>query len=275
MGDGASGDPGLRGVVESEVVLSGGTLNPVVRVGDTVRRPAGPWTATVHDLLRHVRAGGFELAPEPYGVDETGREVLSFIPGDTTGWSLPWPDWVRTDDLLARIGEASARYHRAVRDFRPEGVVEWRAGAAELGPSEIVCHHDLAPYNAVVADGELKGFIDWDLAGPGSAVSDLAFVAWQWVPLHGPFVTTILGWSDPPDRARRLRLLLDSYGLDNRQNFVDQVLSRIRYNREIMARKASEGDAAYAALVEQGHLAGMDEALGFVADVRSELQAAL
>lgn len=188
---------------------------------------------------------------------------------------MPWPDWVRTDDLLARIGEATARYHRAVRDFRPEGVVEWRAGAAELGPSEIVCHHDLAPYNAVVADGELKGFIDWDLAGPGSAVSDLAFVAWQWVPLHGPFVTTILGWSDPPDRARRLRLLLDSYGLDNRQNFVHQVLSRIRYNREIMARKASEGDAAYAALVEQGHLAGMDEALGFVADVRSELQAAL
>ena len=41
-----------------EVVLSGGNMTPVVRVGDTVRRAAGRWTPTIHALLRHVRAAG-------------------------------------------------------------------------------------------------------------------------------------------------------------------------------------------------------------------------
>jgi hypothetical protein len=51
--------------------------NAVVRVGDTVRRTAGPWTPAVHALLRHVRAEGFTQVPEPRGLDEHGREVLS------------------------------------------------------------------------------------------------------------------------------------------------------------------------------------------------------
>ena len=35
-----------------EVVLCGGNMTPVVRVGDTVRRATGPWTPTIHALLR-------------------------------------------------------------------------------------------------------------------------------------------------------------------------------------------------------------------------------
>ena len=29
-------------------------MTPVVRVGDTVRRTAGPWTPAVHGLLRYI-----------------------------------------------------------------------------------------------------------------------------------------------------------------------------------------------------------------------------
>jgi hypothetical protein len=263
-------------VSADEVALSGGTLSAVVRVGNTVRRPVGEWTPAVHELLGHVRRRGFLLAPEPLGIDQSGREVLSFIEGLTVGWSTPWPAVVRSTVLLEQVGEATARYHRAVADFRPEGVVPWQLGPAALGDDEIICHHDLAPYNVVIDEhGGLAGIIDWDLAGPGTARSDLAFVAWQWVPLHGPFVTRLLGWEEPPDRAGRLRLLLDAYGLADRDGFVDDVAARIRFNRAVMVRRAAEGNAAYQALVERGHLVGMDEGLAFLAEQGRAIQAAL
>lgn len=259
-------------VTDREVLLLGGTLNSVARLGDTVRRPAGPWTPTVHALLRHVRDRAFDLAPEPLGLDESGREILSYIPGTTVGWSLPWPDVIRSDSLLEQVGAAAAHYHRAVRDFRPTGLVPWQSGSALLGTTEVVCHHDLAPYNVVIAGGRLRGVIDWDLAGPGTVLSELAFVAWQWVPLHGPFVSGLLGWSRPPDRGRRLRLLLDAYGLGDRSGFIDEVAARIEYNRDLMIRKAAAGDAAYQGLIQQGHLAGMEEALAFLAENGVALQ---
>lgn len=257
---------------EAEIPLTGGTLSSVVRVGDTVRRRTGPWTPTIHALLRHVRNRGFELAPEPLGFDDSGREIVSYIPGTTVGWSLPWPELIRDEGILEEVGTTTAHYHRCVLDFRPAGRLPWQSDPATLGESELVCHHDLAPYNVVLAGEHLQGIIDWDLAGPGSAVSELAFVAWQWVPLHGPFVTGLLGWSNPPDRGRRLRRLLDAYGLRDRTGFLDHVIDRIGYNRDIMIRKAGEGDRGYQSLIDQGHLTGMEEALTFLAENGTRLQ---
>lgn len=48
----------------TETPLDGGNMSGrVVRVGDTVRRPAGPWTQAVHALLAHLHAVGFHGAP--------------------------------------------------------------------------------------------------------------------------------------------------------------------------------------------------------------------
>lgn len=258
-----------------ETPLTGGTLNPVVRIGDTVRRPVGPWTPTVHALLRHIRERGFDAAPEPLGLDDMGREILTYIPGTTVGWAAPWPRVVRSDDLLVQVGRTLARYHRAVADFRPAGEVPWQLGTAAIAPNEIVCHHDVAPYNTVIDGDRLVAIIDWDLAGPAPALSDLAFAAWQWVPLHGPTVAEFLGWDRPPERGRRLRLFLDAYGLDDRSGFVEAVIERIRFNRATMLRRAAEGNAAYQVLVDKGHIAGMDEALAFLSEHGQVLQARL
>jgi hypothetical protein len=56
-------------------------MTAVVRVGDTVRRGAGPWTATIHAFMRHLRASGFEAVPEPLGIDDRGPESISLLPG--------------------------------------------------------------------------------------------------------------------------------------------------------------------------------------------------
>jgi hypothetical protein len=258
---------------EDETPLAGGRLNQVVRIDDTVRRPSGPWTPLVHALLAHVRKGGFTLGPHPLGFDRAGREILSYLPGRTVGNSLPWPDWVWEEGLLAEVSQAAARYHRTVRDFRPPGVLPWRWGPAELGPDEIVCHHDLAPYNVVVGGGRLRGIIDWDLIGPGTTRSELAFIAWQWVPLQDPAITRYFGWRTPPNLVRRLRIVLDNYGLVDRAGFLDEVIARVRLNRDVMIRKAGEGDPAYLQLAEQGHVAGMNMAIAFLAAEGAELQA--
>src|SRR5690348_12849430 len=60
-----------------EHALAGGNVaDAVVRVGDTVRKPAGYWTPSVEGLLAHLEAGGFGGAPRALGRDERGRQVL-------------------------------------------------------------------------------------------------------------------------------------------------------------------------------------------------------
>jgi hypothetical protein len=147
--------------------LAGGNISTVVRVGDTVRRPSGPWTEIVHSLLRHIRNRGFDLAPEPLGIDEHGREILRYIDGSSVGGDHPWPGWAWTDDLLIQATSALRRYHDAVSDFRPVEPLLSRLGESTLGPGDIVCHNDFAPYNVVFRDG-LAGVIDWDIISSSS-----------------------------------------------------------------------------------------------------------
>ena len=65
---------------DEEIRLAGGNLGGAVRVGDTVRRPVGPWTPAVHALLGHL-AGRVPNIPRVLGFDDRGREILSYLPG--------------------------------------------------------------------------------------------------------------------------------------------------------------------------------------------------
>jgi hypothetical protein len=60
-----------------------GQPSRVLRRGDTVLRPAGPWTPAVHALLRHLERIGFAGAPRVVGdgYDDQGHEVLTFVEG--------------------------------------------------------------------------------------------------------------------------------------------------------------------------------------------------
>jgi hypothetical protein len=64
-----------------------------------------------------------------------------------------------------------------------------------------------------------------------------------------------LGWRRP-DRARRLRLFADAYGLSGRDRarFVQVVRTRIVDHVEGIRRMAAAGDPAFVAIVEKGHL---------------------
>jgi hypothetical protein len=83
-----------------EQPLPGGNTGGAVRIGDTVRRVPGRWTPSVHALLRHPEAVGFDRAPRALGLDDHGREVLSYLDGEVVGAVRPWPGWVHSDDAL-------------------------------------------------------------------------------------------------------------------------------------------------------------------------------
>lgn len=259
---------------EREEPLAGGNISTVVRVGDTVRRTAGPWTEGVHALLRHVRARGFDLAPEPLGLDERGREVLRFMAGETVGEDRPWPGWAWDERTLADAGSALRRFHDAVADFRPTGPIHSRLGGSTLGEGEIVCHNDFAPYNAVY-DGRLSGVIDWDIIAAAKPTWDLAFVAWQWVPLHNERLSQELGAPPISDRIRRLALLCEAYGGPSLDNFTDEILRRVRASSDGILERASVGDPAFVRLRNDGHAQAIESTYRWIRKHESELAAAV
>lgn len=160
-----------------ELALPGGNVGGAVRVGDTVRRPAGPWTPAVHDLLDHLNRAGLDCVPRAIGRDERGREVLTFVPGDPVDLAATTPGQVRA--AAAWIG----RFHVAVASFRP-GERRWRFVERDLERHEIVCHHDSTLYNMVFDGDRLTGVLDWDVSGPGVPLDDLAILAWSGLPLY-------------------------------------------------------------------------------------------
>src|SRR5882757_1078400 len=156
----------------TEIALPGGNVGGAVRVGDTVRRPTGPWTPAVHGLLNHLAAEGLPGVPRVLGFDERGRELLDYLPGEAYDEQVP-------DEVLEDALSWLAEYHRVVASYRPSGLLVWRAGQGVLGPDEIVCMHDFGYYNWIGTESGFSGVIDWDLAGPGTPLDDIAFTAWN------------------------------------------------------------------------------------------------
>jgi aminoglycoside phosphotransferase (APT) family kinase protein len=213
----------------------GGNLNEAVRVGDTVRRRAGPWTSTVHELLRFLEAEGFP-APHARGIDAEGREILEYIEGDAySGHPIPLPDAVFAEEQLIASARLLRRYHDLVTRFEARPNARWRLVSPE--PHEVICHNDWTPWNAIFRDGRFLLTVDWDLAGPGPRIWDVANAAAGWVPLVRAY-----GIPEVPDPFGRLRLFCDAYGLDDRASLLTALRDRTRYIVGFIAREARSGD---------------------------------
>ena len=250
----------MNGVADDER-LPGGNTGGATRVGDTVRRNAGPWTPAVHSLLHHLHAKGFGGAPLPLGFDDQGREILTFLEGETVGDTEPWPRWTHADESLDDVADWLRAFHEAAADFVPSRDAVWRLGGT-WSPGLIVGHNDAAPYNAVWRDGTLAGFFDWDFAAPVTREWDLAFVAFSWVPLHARAVVTAEGFTDFASRPARLRRLLARYGWEgDSREFIGLVQARARASADGIRQLARDGDPLFARLLAQGAATHLDTAV--------------
>lgn len=217
-----------------EEPLAGGQMNAVVRVGDTVRRRVGEWTATVHQLLRHAREQGVTWVPEVRGYDEKGREILSYLPGEVPHGM---PAWAWSENVLTDVARALRQWHDASARFDTEGAV-W--GFDAHAPGEVICHNDFAPYNCVFRDGRFAGAIDFDLCSPGPRLWDIVYTAYRFVPLMPPAVSGVAegaGEQSPfalPEIRSRLDVFLTAYAegrtslLFRHDAVVDTAVERLR-----------------------------------------------
>ncbi len=226
--------------------LPGGMTNAgaVRRLGANVLRPASPFAASIHSYLRAIRASGFEGVPMPVAIDADGQERLEFIEGDVP--LAPYPAWSQSDAALASIAALLRGLHDAARSFDPSGR-EWSRALSDPVGGGLVCHNDLELSNIVFRAGRAVGFIDFEFAAPGRPIHDLAHLARLCVPLEHKVDRERMGWL-PADHPARLRLIADSYGLDQAGRMallpaIDAALDQI----EKHAREGFEGqDAAMA-----------------------------
>lgn len=176
---------------EREQALTGGDVTVgVVRVGNTVRRPIGHHSNPVHAFLRYLENTGFAGAPRFLGIDEQGREVLSFIDGEVP--TRPLEDWVLDEDVLQGIAALLRQLHDCAAGFTLPAGVEWPAPfdipgvPLPFSAPDIVGHNDVIPQNVVFRSGMPVAFIDFDLAGPTTRLHDLVATMRPWAPLLAP-----------------------------------------------------------------------------------------
>jgi Ser/Thr protein kinase RdoA (MazF antagonist) len=214
----------------------------VVRIGNTVRRPQRATSAATHALLQHLADVGFGGAPQFLGVDDEGREVLSYVPG--TAVTPPYPAWAVTNEALTGVAHLLRAFHEAVSTFDATPYA-WPPSPPAPFAGELVSHNDLNLDNVVFRDGRAVALIDFDLASPGSRVWDVACAVRLWAPLRPR------RYVEDPRRGQelaRFRLFVDSYGLDevDRERLVDAVAQNHEWCYDIVGTAAAQGHAGFA-----------------------------
>jgi hypothetical protein len=248
-------------MTDEEVILTGGNMTPVVRVGDTVRRAAGPWTPTIHALMRHLRASGFALAPEPLGMDAQGREIISLLPGRAAVYPLPEFAW--SDATLAELTRTLRAFHDATLGFAPPAGATWQWPAHE--PAEVVCHNDYAPYNMMFEGERLTGIIDLDLAAPGPRVRDMGYFAYRMVPLTDP-ANPDAPYPGVAEQRRRLAALCDAYGEPRiaPADVAAAALSKLYDLVRFIVESAAARDPAQTAVLERGDVVIYERDIAYI-----------
>lgn len=178
--------------MEHEIPLNGGrTTTGVVRIGYTVRRPMNGRGSFVHELLLHLERRGFNCAPRFQGIDDEGREILTFIPG-----LVPSELGHFADAQLASAAQLLRQFHDATLDC------PLRNG------HEIICHGDASPCNCVFVDEIPRALIDFDAAHPGSRLEDVGYAAWLWIDIGNDELS-------PDLQGQRLADFYSSYGINS------------------------------------------------------------
>ena len=234
----------MSGTPHPEIPLRGGTANRgrVVRVGDTVRRPVRPTSPAIHALLRHLAAAGFDGAPQFLGVDDRGREMLSYVEGRAI--TPPYPAWALTDAALVSVAELLRRYHEAVAGFDP-GPYQWPPSPPDPFGGGLVLHNDPNLDNVVFRRGRAVALIDFDLASPGPRVWDVAAAVRLWAPLR---LDADVHDGRRGQVLRRFRLFADAYGLTpvERARLVDAVIANHDWLYEVVRDGAEHGHPGFA-----------------------------
>ena len=194
-------------------LLHGGLMNSPKRFGDVVHRVQTDSTATLHRLLKHVRASGIAWVPEPKGIVD-GHEVLSFIYGFVPH---DMPKWIWEHSVLRQVATLLREWHDATLGFELEDAI-WSMDTKTN--HEVICHNDFAPYNCIFRQNEMVGLIDFDLCAPGSRLWDMAYTAYRFIPVLPQEPVHEHADISPYSKSEinsRIEIFLDAYAKDGNE----------------------------------------------------------
>jgi hypothetical protein len=260
-----------------EIELPAGDVTVgVVRIGDTVRRPHQDSSPRVAAYLQHLQTMGFEGAPRYLGIDEQGRDVLTFLDGEVPG--TPVEPWAASDAVLPGVARLVRRLHDASEGFvlPPRTMPPGRPQPLfPAGEQRIVAQRDVTPQNTVFRGGVAVGLIDFDLTDWTTRSIDLANTAMHWVPLN-----------DPVDRAPvyagidvagRVRSMLDAYGREvvSAEQLLHACELRFAGSYEVMRWAAENLGGGWARMWDEGAGETIQRRVSWFASVRADLAAAI
>jgi hypothetical protein len=231
------------------------------RIGDTVRRTAQPWSASVRAVLLHLERAGVSGVPRALGLDALGRETSSYVAGDV--WDYPMPELVWRESTLIAVAALLRGLHDATLDFEPPEDACWMLAMPADLPAEVVCHNDFAPYNVAFDDHGPVGVIDWETAAPGARAWDVAYAAYRFVPLSPDAPVEL---REASAQARRLAMFCDAYGLGSadRAILLATVARRVEHLRDLILSEAAKGSPVFASHLADGHVDGYEADLEYV-----------
>lgn len=246
-----------------EIELAGGGINTVVRIGDTVRRPVSPWTPATRELIAVLHAAGVPV-PRWHGIDDQGREILDYLPGEMG--HFPLSEAVRSEAALLSAARTLRRFHDASLPLVGRDL-PWQL--PPLPDAEVIVHGDFAPYNLVFTGEQVTGIIDLDYARPGPRSYDISYAIYRLAPL----AIGAEGWGSLPERQARVRLFCDTYGLEAsaRVAAVHAVAPRLRGMVAYMHGAAAAGHEAFARHIAEGHDALYERDADYVTDHLADL----
>lgn len=256
-------------MTDKEEVLQGGNVSKVIRVGDTVRR-SDKHNPYVNDLLIYLEKKGFDKAPRFLGMDQQGREILTFIPGEVPGNDYPdLTPYMWSDASLIEVAKLLRQFHDATIGFTSESMPQNAYPDPTI--NEVVCHNDAAPYNIVYRDMHPVALIDFDMASPGPRIWDIAYTLYTAVPLAS-FEPALFDAATVPynpdlhagNRRRRIDLFFENYGMQMPDNLRYWVIKRLQALCATLSQGASDEVKAFVKMVEEGHLSHYQDEIKFL-----------
>ncbi|MDB1125926.1 aminoglycoside phosphotransferase family protein [Vibrio sp. kj40-1] len=222
----------------------------IYRSGDGVWRPSNKWSPTIHRLLEHLHANGFNQCPQLLAI-EVGKEKLSFIEGDT--FNYPLKGAIASDTALISAAKMLRKLHDSSVGFvnaNQDTGCYWMLNPIE--PQEVICHGDFTPYNVALKNNDVVGVFDFDTAHPAPRVWDIAYSVYCWAPFK----------TNPDDalgniaqQIQRAKIFCDAYDISEHQRniLVDIMINRLNKLVNFMRLEAAEGNKHFQQNLDDGH----------------------
>jgi aminoglycoside phosphotransferase len=245
-------------------ILTGGSMNRVEKIGNTVHKTA-KGHPMVREYLLYLEAEGLADVPRFLGVDGCGREMFSYLPGKTMGADFSYDHpCLHSDQSVCDMARFMRRLHDVSAGFLPRALeAGWPNPYFPTGPYETICHGDAAIWNFAFINDRVSGLFDFDQAYPGTRIWDLtSTVAMSVFPFYYDYEAA----KHAGEAKRRIALFFNAYGMPCPANLMDIVVDRItRDFCEDTAARAASGDAECIAMLNRGDY---DHYMKFAAHVK-------